>query len=75
MRTTITTTIETPQSVKELAGTLGVSAHFVYQMRACGFRMTWDYTSHCSLATEAEARSWLRRKCFRVIKGRGVIKG
>ena len=48
MRATITTqtTIRTPgaeaQCVKELAGSLGVSAHFVYQMRACGFTMRWD---------------------------------
>lgn len=75
MRATITTTISGPQSVKELAGTLGVSVHFVYQMRACGFSMEWDYASHCSLATEAQARAWLVRKRFRVIKGRGVTKG
>jgi hypothetical protein len=73
MRATITTTIETPLCCKELAAALSVSVHFVYQMRACGFTMTWDSTARCEVADPREARAWLRRTKFRVVNGRGKV--
>ena len=75
MTATVKTTIEAGQCVKELAATLGVSTHFVYQMRARGFEMRWDHVSRCTVSTPAEARSWLQKTRFTVRRGRGVIKG
>jgi len=38
-------------TVKELSAALGVSAHFVYQMR-------WNAEARGQTTTEAEARNW-----------------
>lgn len=64
-----------PMCVKELATSLGHGLTFVYQMRACGFRMTWDATERCEVSTLEKAQRWLKRTKFRLIRGRGVIKG
>lgn len=66
--------IEAPLCVKELASALGVSAHFVYQMRACGFVMEWDADIRGASATEAGAREWIKATNFRIVKGRGRIE-
>lgn len=60
-------------SVKELAFKLGVSRHFVYQMRARGFPMAWDCDLRGYSTTEIEARTWLKATLFRLRDGRGVI--
>lgn len=76
MRATITstTTIETPLCVKELAAKIGVSTHYVYQMRAAGFPMRWDTTSHCYVTTWHAALRWRETRRFRLVRGRGRLK-
>ena len=73
MRATITTTIETPMCCKELAQALSVSVHFVYQMRACGFAMTWDSRTRCNVSNPKKARYWLKKTKFRLLDGRGKV--
>jgi len=59
--------------VKELAATMEVSTHFVYQMRACGFRMERpDGRRANRTATLAEAVRWIHENDFRLVQGRGV---
>jgi hypothetical protein len=70
-----TTIDNTRLTCKELAGKLCVSVHFVYQMRACGFRMAWDGAARSKTTTEAEARAWITSTGFRIVRGAGVIKG
>ena len=66
------TAIRTQLCVKELAATFGVSVHYVYQMRAAGLPMTWDFTHHCYVTTPQAALRWRSKTRFRVIRGRGV---
>ncbi len=62
--------------VKELAVALQVGAHFIYQMRTCGFRMGRQAGRRGSqTATVEEAIHWIMANDFRLVKGRGVIKG
>ena len=56
-------------NVKALAGELGRSVHFVYQMRAAGFRM-WQ-----GEASIREAKRWIRVNRFVVLHGRGMVVG
>lgn len=58
-------------NVKELAAALGVSAHYVYQMRACGFEMDGLLRMNRK-ATVNRAVRWIRRKGFRLMNGRGI---
>ena len=74
MRTTITTTVETPMSCKELAQALRVNVWFVYKMRGAGFAMTWNAEMRCTAATPTQARQWIERTKFRIVRG-GVQKG
>ena len=60
-------------SVKELAGALGVSTRYVYQMRANGFEMEWDFQSHCYVASVGQARQWICRTGFRLSNGRPKV--
>lgn len=69
-------------TVKELSAALGVSAHFVYQMRACGFPMAERLLDGYGLrpvltATIAEAEAWIEANNFHLIhaNGAGVING
>lgn len=72
MSVTITTRVVVGRlCVKELAEALGVSVHYVYQMRACGFGMEWDGGSHCYTAPEEAAREWIGRNGFVIHNGRG----
>lgn len=62
---------DTPSlSVKELAERLGRSTRYVYGMRQRGFPMTWDWPSHCYVATEPAARAWIEKKRFRLVRGK-----
>lgn len=74
MRATITTTIETPMCCKELAQELSVSVSFVYKMRSAGFSMSWNSDLRCEAATPHQARRWMKRTKFRIVRG-GVRKG
>lgn len=65
---------ESSLCVKELAATFGVSVHYVYQMRAAGLPMRWDFTHHCYVTTPQAALRWRSKTRFRVIDGRGVTK-
>lgn len=58
-------------NVKELAAALGVSAHYVYQMRACGFEMDGLLRTNRK-ATVNRAVRWIRRKGFRLMNGKGI---
>lgn len=69
MKTTITTTIETPMCCKELAQALSVSVYFVYKMRSAGFAMSWNADLRCEAATPTQARRWMERTKFRVVRG------
>ena len=62
--------VTTSLSVKELAHTLGRSPGYVYKMRMAGFEMRWDVFDRCFVTTELEARQWVEKNRFRVIKGR-----
>ena len=66
--------VNAPLCVKELAAALGVSAHFVYQMRACGFAMEWSAELRCQAASESSAREWIKTADFRIVNGRGRVK-
>ncbi len=60
-------------TIKELAPCLGVSRHYVYQMRACGFVM--EGVKHSNQTTTVEAAlHWIKETQFRLHDGRGVIK-
>lgn len=68
--------------IKELAAELGVSEHYVYQMRACGFPMVRRTLPGCGgklflTATEADAREWIEANNFHLTHdgGRGVTNG
>lgn len=69
MRTTITTTIETPLCCKELASELSVLVFFIYKMRSAGFEMRWDSDMRCEAATSESARRWIKKTKFRVVRG------
>ena len=56
--------------VKGLAEALGVSATYVYQMRACGFVMNGVRRSG-QTATVKAATEWIQRTGFRMVNGRG----
>ena len=62
-----------PLRVKELAPALGVSMSYVYQMRACGFKMEGGSRDN-QTASLAAARRWIAETRFRVVKGRGQLK-
>ena len=66
-------------TVKELAGVLGKSDHYVYQMKACGFPMelrTFPESNIAYLtATERAAREWIAVNDFRLVDGWGVTGG
>ena len=61
-------------NVKELAMAMRVGVTFVYQMRARGFRMRGPFRRERT-ATLREAIGWVRRNDFRLVDGRGVIRG
>ena len=58
--------------VKELAAAMQVGTHFVYQMRAHGFKM--DGLRGNQTATVAEAVGWIKENDFRLVHGRGVTR-
>ena len=60
-------------NVKELASALGVSAHYVYQMRACGFEMDGLLRTN-QKATVNRAVRWIRRRRFRLLNGKGMVE-
>lgn len=69
-------------TVKELAGELGVSEHYVYQAHACGFPMARRTFTGCGdvkflTATEADLREWIELNNFHLTHegGRGVTNG
>ena len=62
-------------SVKELATELKRSPCFVYRMRSAGFAMEWDFESRCFVANPEDARGWIVRHRFTVVKGRAVVSG
>ena len=59
-------------TVKELAYYLGISTHFVYQMRACGFKMRGRHY-HSQTATSAEAVEWVVKNDFVLRDGWGWL--
>ncbi|HEV2455536.1 MAG TPA: hypothetical protein VGY98_14825 [Verrucomicrobiae bacterium] len=61
-----------PLLVKQLAAALGVSLRFVYQMRACGFRMR-GHTRRRQMATLKQARAWIKTRQFRLVNSVGLI--
>lgn len=75
MRAIITTTISAPLCIKQLAGELGVSLSFVYKMRSAGFSMEWHAEHRCEVTTAAAAKAWMKQTGFRIVRGRGVLKG
>ena len=79
---TLHPTINQPLTVKELAWELGVSVHYIYQMRACGFPMQEKLLAGYGLrpvltATLREAVEWIEENNFHLIHehGAGVING
>ena len=59
--------------VKELAAGLGVSAQYVYQMRACGFVMEGLKRYNRTSTVEA-AVAWVRENDFRLVQGKGKVE-
>ena len=62
-------------SVKELAGALNRGTNYVYAMRRLGFRMRWNGDSRCFEANLSDARDWIMARRFRLVRGKGVVKG
>lgn len=58
--------------VKELAWELGVSDHYVYQMRHCGFKMDGDRRCN-QTAKLRHARAWIYEHEFRLVDSLGVV--
>ncbi len=58
--------------VKALAAEMRVSTRFIYQMRACGFKMDGPFR-RAQTASVRQAAKWIRARDFRLLNGTGVI--
>ena len=69
------TTPQPKSCPKQLAAQLWRSVNYVYEMKRCGFPMDWNFKFHCFEATIDQARAWIKKTGFRLVKGKGVVKG
>ena len=69
------TTAQPKLCPKQLATELWRSTKFVYEMKRCGFPMDWNFQLHGFEATIDQARAWIKKTGFRLVNGKGVLKG